>query len=266
MKAKETDCIVNHEREIITLIRQASHSRSIYQVFCDFLEMSAISLSNTIDFTRREEREARYLQIINSYTEEHRQLFPRMLAHLIEALEEKIRTVGPEDVLGSIFHTLELHTKCKGQFFTPQPVSDFMAELSCGDEIKKTIKEKGFVNLCEPAVGSGVMVTSFCKAMQKAGLNYQSQLVVTAVDIDAKCVWMTYLQLALYGVPAVVIHGDSLTCEEWSRWYTPLYLLNGWLWRQRCTISTKICEEGTIVSTPTIIPTSTSKPKTRDKA
>jgi hypothetical protein len=54
---------------------------------------------------------------------------------------------------------------------------------------------------------------------------------------------MTYLQLALYGVPAVVIHGNSITCEEFSRWYTPVYILGGWVWKQRCTITTKFCKD-----------------------
>jgi hypothetical protein len=247
MKVKNPGYSVDHKRELIKLIQQAAHSRSIYQVFNDFLEMSAISISNVLDFTHRKEREERYLSIINSYDKEYRQLFPRMLAHLIQALEEKARTVGPEDVLGSIFHTLELHTKCKGQFFTPQHVSDLMAHVACGDEMKSKTKEKGFVSLSEPAVGSGVMVTSYCKAMLKKGLNYCDQLVVSAVDIDLKCVYMTYLQLSLYGIPAVVIHGNSITCEEWSRWYTPIYLKNNWIWRAKCGITSRICVEDEMI-------------------
>jgi len=97
--------------------------------------------------------------------------------------------------------------------------------------------------MCEPTCGSGVMVTSMCKAMKKVGLNYCTQPVITAVDIDPKCVFMTYIQLALYGVPAVVIHGDSLACKEWSRWYTPFYILNGWVWREHCGITNKFCVE-----------------------
>ena len=32
---------------------------------------------------------------------------------------------------------------------------------------------------------------------------------------------MAYIQLSLYGIPAVVIHGNTLTMETWSHWYTP---------------------------------------------
>lgn len=236
-----------HHKELVNLIRQAAYSQSIYKVFSDFLEMSAIAISNSVDFLHREKRETQYLKIINSYDREHQQLFPLMLFHLTEALEEKTRMTGPEDVLGCIFHELELHNGRNGQFFTPQHISDAMALMTFGENPQQAIKEKGFIHVSEPAVGSGVMLTSFCKAMQKEGLNYCSQLVATAVDCDLSCVHMTYLQLSLYGVPAVVIHGNSLTCEEWSRWYTPVYLMNNWIWRAKCGITTKFCVEDEMI-------------------
>ena len=56
-------------------------------------------------------------------------------------------------------------------------------------------------------------------------------MLVTATDIDLKCVHMCYLQLSLLGIPAVVIHGNSLTLEEHSHWFTPAYILDGWAWK-----------------------------------
>lgn len=129
---------------------------------------------------------------------------------------------------------MELHNKWTGQFFTPGNVCEMMGSMACGDEIQEKVRNKGYITLNEPACGSGAMVIGFCKAMKDRGLNYCSQVVVTAQDIDFKCVAMTYLQLSLYGVPAVVIHGNTLTVDEWSRWYTPIYVLNGWQRRQRC--------------------------------
>ena len=77
------------------------------------------------------------------------------------------------------------------------------------------------------------MILGAIRTMAKQGLNYQKQLYVEACDIDIKCVHMTYLQLALCGVPATVIHGNSLSQEEWSRWYTPMYVLDGWARKNR---------------------------------
>jgi hypothetical protein len=72
------------------------------------------------------------------------------------------------------------------------------------------------------------LVLGLAKAMQIKKFNPQQQLVVTGVDIDIKCVNMAYLQLSLFGIPAVIIHGNSLTCEEWSVWRTPAYILGLW--------------------------------------
>ena len=241
---KKIDGTINtdHKKEIIKLIQKAAYSKDISQVFNDFLEMAAISISNSVDFTHREDREKRYLELINSYDERQQNLFPEMLAQLVLALDEKTQTTGTADILGVIFHELELHSVYKGQFFTPQHISDFMALITCGENMQ-SIEERGYITMCEPCCGSGVMITSFCKAMRENNLNYHSQLVVTAIDIDLKCVHMTYLQLSLYGIPAVVIHGNSLSTEEWSRWYTPFYILDGWVWREHCGITDKFCVE-----------------------
>jgi len=166
-----------------------------------------------------------------------------MFAHLVLALEEKVSTTGPEDVLGSVFNELELYRKSKGQVFTPQHVSDLMAKLACPDGGKSLIEEKGYVSMCDPCCGAGVMITSMAKVMIENGLNYCTQLVCTATDIDLKCVHMTYLQCALYGIPAVIIHGDSLLVQEWSRWYTPVYIMNGWVWRQTCGLTDRRNDE-----------------------
>jgi len=36
---------------------------------------------------------------------------------------------------------------------------------------------------------------------------------------------MTYLQLALAGIPAVVYHRNGLTLETWDKWETPAYIM-----------------------------------------
>jgi len=165
---------IDYKKEIISLLKNAAYSKDLAQVFNDFLEMAALSIANSVDFTKREERENRYLDLINSYDKRHQELFPEMLAHLVMALDEKAHTAGTEDILGIIFHELELHSVYKGQFFTPQYISDFMAEITC-DDMQGVIEEKGYIAMNEPCCGSGVMITSFCKAMKKNNLNYHSQ-------------------------------------------------------------------------------------------
>lgn len=230
----KTQMISDYRKEIVKTIGDLGYRHSTWQVFSDFVEMSAIALSNTVDWIHREEREKRYLEIINTYSKSEQQRFPEMLAYLTNAMEDSLALDGgPTDILGQVFHEMELHNKWKGQFFTPVPVCEAMGMMMVGDKAQM-VKEKGFITVNEPCVGSGAMVLGFAKAMKANGINYCSQMVVTAQDIDLKCVHMAYLQLSLYGIPAVVIHGNTLTVEEWSRWYTPVYMLNGWIWRQQC--------------------------------
>ena len=219
--------------EIVKLIQKLGYKHSNWKVFEDFLQMAAISISNSVDWIHSKEREVVYMDIVGRYDKEEVNLFPEMLAHLINALEDAITTDGLDDILGKVYHSLELHNKYKGQFFTPFHICEMMGKMSIG-EPDKVIEDKGFVSVCEPCCGSGAMVLGFAKAMYDAGYNYQQQMVVTATDVDLKCVHMCYLQLSLMHIPAVIIHGNSLTMEEWSRWYTPAYMLDGWLWRQSC--------------------------------
>ena len=123
---------------------------------------------------------------------------------------------------------LDLGSKWTGQVFTPQNLADMLAELSFKED---EIKERGYIKVMEPAVGGGVTIIGLVKAMLKRGYNPQKQLLVVCGDIDIKAVHMTYIQLSMLGIPAVVRHQDTLTQETMSTWYTPNYILD--LWRYK---------------------------------
>lgn len=220
----------DHRKAIIGYINQLRDRHSSWRVFSDFVEMSALSISNAVDPAERDEREARYLAIAAQYSPEELALFPQMLGELTSALEE-----GFDDVLGRLFHELELHSKWHGQFFTPYELAHTIALMTLGDRphMTREIEAKGYLNALEPACGAGAMVIALAAAMKDQGINYQRSLHVTAVDIDPKCVHMAYLQLSLLGVPAVVVHGNSLSLEERSHWRTPMHVFGNWEWRLR---------------------------------
>lgn len=220
------------EKELVKLFEELAHRHDRWKVFADFCEMVATALSNRVDPTHYEKREARYLEIVKAYNRSEMALFPKALGHLVMALEE-----GMTDVLGRVFHALELHNKYAGQFFTPDAICQMMAAMTVGDgaEVRERIARRGFVTALEPAVGSGAMVIALARAMMEAGINYQQHLHVTAVDVDPKCVHMAYVQFALLHIPAVVIHGDSLAVREYNHWYTPAHVMGGWVERLRVT-------------------------------
>lgn len=213
----------DYQKELVTLIKELSVRHSHWRVFSDFVEMAAISISNSMDKEQFAPREERYFEIIKRYTKDELARFPQMLAALTAALGEEIN-----DVLGRTFHDLELHNKYAGQYFSPYPLCRMMAKMTLGDDVEQRIARHGFVTALEPTVGSGAMVIAVAHEMRSAGINYQRKLHVTATDIDAKCVHMAYLQLSLLHVPAIVIHGNSLSGEQYSRWHTPAHTMGGW--------------------------------------
>lgn len=214
-----------HIRSVLKLFDAHGHRHDRYTLFSDCMELIALSISNSVDLRARTAREARYLEIVGRYDRSTMDMFPHVFAEIVLALE-----VGHSDVLGSIFTALEIHNKNRGQFFTPYPVCQMMAQVTLGSagEARALIDTKGFVSAMEPACGAGAMVIALAEAMRDSGINYQRHLHVTAVDIDPRAVHMAYIQFALLHIPAHVIVGNSLSLETREHWFTPAHILGGW--------------------------------------
>jgi len=88
-----------HRKNLLKLIQKFSSRHHHWQVFSDFVELAAISISNAVDATHREARETRYMEAIKRYTTEEVNEFPKMLAELTLALD-----AAPHDALGMVFH------------------------------------------------------------------------------------------------------------------------------------------------------------------
>ena len=122
---------------------------------------------------------------------------------------------------------LDLGDSFKGQFFTPYSVSKMMAAVAL-QGVESVIAERGFVRVSEPTSGAGGMVIAAADVLAEQGFNYQRCMHVVAQDIDLTAVHMTYVQLTLLHIPAVVIWGNTLAMESRARWYTPAHILGGW--------------------------------------
>ncbi|TVT55715.1 MAG: N-6 DNA methylase [Azoarcus sp. PHD] len=214
-----------NQKEFVKLIRANAYRYRAHEVFRDFCELAALSISNSVDRIHYDRREARYLEIVKRYTHEEVNRFPAMLAELVGSLG-----CGFHDALGQLFMSLELGDHWKGQFFTPYEVAYLMAKMSLGD-VRGLIERKGFFTLNEPAAGAGAMVIASAHAVHDQGINYQQAMHVIAQDIDATAVHMAYVQLALLHVPAIVVHGNSLAVTEWDHWATPAHVLGMWDYR-----------------------------------
>jgi hypothetical protein len=211
-----------HQKEFINLVSLNSRRYRTHEVFRDFCELAALTLSNVVDLLQREEREARYMSIVARYEPQEIARFPQMLAVVTMALETEFH-----DCLGQLFMALELGDHWKGQFFTPYHVSYVMANLTLNN-VTASINERGFFSMNEPTVGAGAMVIATAQALLDKGQNYQRVMHVTAQDIDQTAVHMCYIQMSLLHIPGVVILGNSLSVESREIWYTPAHILGGW--------------------------------------
>lgn len=200
--------------QIIKSFNDFDGSRNRHSLFCDWVKFMAISISNQVWFSW--EREEEYRQLAGTYEAESMSRFSDMMGMLWEAFDTEIN-----DYLGQIYMEGNMGNKSTGQFFTPFHLAELVAMMQPNDPEQKVI-----VN--EPACGGGGMVLAKAKAIQAAGGNYQDTLKVIAQDLDWTGVYMTYTQLSMAGINAVVIQGDTLTGEKagaLQKFYTPLYVL-----------------------------------------
>ena len=203
-------------KRFIKTIQYLAPHRHLWETWNDFVSLAALSLSNVFEFDS--EREQRYLDIIAKYSPEEAKQFSELLQLTIEALDLEFC-----DFLGSIFMELELGNHWTGQFFTPYSLSLLTAQMivspdDFGDGQVRTLQE--------PAAGSGCMVIAVCDHLKRNKVNYQRQLKVTAVDVSHTAACMCFIQLSLLGCDATVIHGNTLSTEEYGRYITPMAYVN----------------------------------------
>lgn len=116
------------------------------------------------------------------------------------------------DVLGEIFRLLDLFEQDAGQVFTPQATANIMGELTLTPElVRDEIQRQGFIFIKEDCCGSGALILGALNALLNMNVNPCRFARVFASDIDRRCVQMTFIQLSLYGIPAVVSQRNALT-------------------------------------------------------
>ena len=232
------------QKELVKLIQSFSYGHHLHSVFSDFVELSALAISNSVDRAQFAVREKRYLDVVGKYMREEVEKFPQMFALLVDSFEQRVAVVtrsqagtkvasgGLTDVLGEIYMMLGLGNDRAGQFFTPYSVSRLMSMILVGENGAE-VERRGFIRLHEPACGAGGMVIAAAESLLESGHNYQQGMHATCIDIDPCCVHMTYVQLSLLHVPATVVHGNALSMEVWGTWYTPAHVLGGWTHKLR---------------------------------
>lgn len=231
------------QKNIINLLNTLEGRYSRWELWQDFIIMSAISISNLVDVAHRNKREEMYLSIAKKYSEKELAVFPEMLAEVVNGID-----VNPDqDFLGELFMALDLGNEWKGQFFTPYDVCRCMAAMSYGDDLKAKIERQGWVSVNDPACGAGALLIAFANECRRSGndVNFQTSVLFVAQDIDFLAGCMCYIQLSLMGCPGYVVVDDTIVrpstsyddrglipVDRGNVWYTPFYFRSEWHWRR----------------------------------
>ena len=208
----------SHCSDITKKILRIGDSQGVDRAFTTFIELMATALAKDADSVNGNERRNRYQEINDGLSADIRKEYLELCELVKQTFAENADE--PRDILGEVFHELNLQNEWNGQFFTPNDVARLMAMLVNPTSFDE---ENGIASIEEPTCGSGTMVIAAAWVMKVNCKDYSKKLLAIAQDIDIRCVWMAYIQLSLYNIPAVIRHGDSLADKVWATWYTANY-------------------------------------------
>lgn len=201
----------NRDRyEFAKLIQEADYSLHGWDLFHSWLQVAFGSLRQGCQIFRTGEPDPKIEQTVIEYQKrvKHPENFAKAFAVLIAALEK-----DSDDFLGSVLMEWgQNDVQFKGQCFTPMPVCRMMAAVTIGD--RKPDPEHRMM-ISEPACGGGAMVIATSDVLKSNGFfpwNYHWQ----CVDIDWRMFAACYIQTSLLGIPARVIHGNTISLECWD--------------------------------------------------
>lgn len=126
--------------------------------------------------------------------------FARALGTWMHAMQQE-----PADYLGRVYEEQAVTNHYAGQFFTPESLTELMAQITMPDELPDT----AIVN--DPACGSGRMLI--------AGIRRNRRATFLGTDTDLTCVHMTALNCLVRNANTYVIHGNSLTLATHGGFY-----------------------------------------------
>ena len=213
-------------KDIIKKIETAIYRIGKYQLITDVLECGAIAISNTVDFSFYAEREEQYKKVMEKYQPEEQKILGEVFTMIYQLLSSVVYDDGCfDDYLGELFMRCEQGNSGTGQFFTPYHVSKLMAKMILGSEVVEKAEKDEVITVNDPCCGGGGMLMAALDVLKNDyHINYTRNCFIDCGDIDRRCVYMTYLQLSLAGVPAIVKHQDAISRELWSVWRTPAYI------------------------------------------
>lgn len=148
----------DHQKNFLKIFNGLTGKHSRWEIWEDFVTLTAIEISNSTDKVNATERTKMYQTIISKYSAKERDGMAEMLAEVVMGMEQN----PDQDFLGSLYMMCELGNDHAGQFFTPYDVCRCMAEITFDPKLHSVTKWPMMKRLCKTAP------TSFLRCMVPA--------------------------------------------------------------------------------------------------
>jgi type I restriction-modification system DNA methylase subunit len=169
---------------LLKLFEQYAHAQNYSTAFSDMLDHFFIAFK----YHESEEDKTNALDQLSSYTKKD--------LHIAVLTEIGTLSEDFEDPLGELYQRL-ISKGRNGQFFTPTPVTDFMAAIVATDELQSD------QTVVDPACGSGRMLLAAAKRNR--------HLRFYGADIDPLCCKMSLANMLLNSLTGEIAHMDTLS-------------------------------------------------------
>ena len=231
----------NHQKNFLKIFNGLTGKHSRWEIWEDFVTLTAIEISNSTDKVNATERTKMYQTIISKYSAKERDGMAEMLAEVVMGMEQN----PDQDFLGSLYMMCELGNDHAGQFFTPYDVCRCMAEITFDPKLHPDME--GFISVSDPACGAGATLLAFLNVCKRRNICYHNKVLVIAQDIDFIVGLMCYIQCSFMGCAGYVVIGDTLVNPATAYdsrgllpagpqnriWYMPLFSTDVWYMRRQ---------------------------------
>lgn len=231
----------DHQKAFLKIFNSLCGRFNRWQVWQDFVMVTAIEISNATDKQNAPERTKTYQTIISKYSDAEQEKFAELLGEVIMGMEQNL----DQDFLGELYMLCELGNDASGQFFTPYDVCRCMVEIS--GESNPAAENAGFFSVADPACGAGALLIAFANLCRRKNICYHDKVLFVAQDIDLTVGLMCYIQCSFMGCAGYVVIGDTLVNPATAYdsrgllpagpqnriWYMPLFSTDVWYMRRQ---------------------------------
>lgn len=231
----------DHQKNFLKIFNGLTGKHSRWEIWEDFVTLTAIEISNSTDKVNAAERTKMYQTIVSKYSAKERDGMAEMLAEVVMGMEQN----PDQDFLGELYMLCELGNDASGQFFTPYDVCRCMVEISGGSD--PAAENAGFFSVSDPACGAGALLIAFANLCRRKNICYHDKVLFVAQDIDLIAGLMCYIQLSFLGCAGYVVIGDTLVNPATAYdkrgllpagpqnriWYMPFFSTDIWYMRRR---------------------------------